>query len=152
MSEQKMKKSRSWSSYCRKEPGSCYKRQLRMRLSTISNSTRTDGMKMDGGWWSAMDICRSGRWSVEWVRSGFVSHECGIATRVAFPVRFCQVYASVSQRGCFDSSPLPQRDLDRRFQRSVDRDFGPRSQWAFSHQHRQTQKQLGSRLQGMESA
>src|SRR5262245_55204157 len=62
MSEQKMKKSRSWSSYCRKEPGSCYKRQLRMRLSTISNSTRTDGMKMDGGWWSAMDICRSGRW------------------------------------------------------------------------------------------
>src|SRR6516162_4225637 len=47
---------------------------------------------------------------------------------------------------------LPERDLDRRFRRSVDRDFGPRSQWAFSHQHRQTQKQLGSRLQGMESA
>ena len=35
---------------------------------------------------------------------------------------------------CF--SPLPQRDLDRRFHRSVDSDFGRRSQWAFSHQHR----------------
>jgi hypothetical protein len=37
----------------------------------------------------AMDICRSGRWSVEWVRSGFASHGSGIGTRVAFPVRFC---------------------------------------------------------------
>jgi putative transposase len=27
-----------------------------------------------------------------------------------------------------------------------------RSQWSFSHQHRQTQEQLGTRLQGMESA
>jgi hypothetical protein len=26
-----------------------------------------------------------------------------------------QVYASVSQRRCFDSSPLPERDRDRRF-------------------------------------
>jgi hypothetical protein len=29
---------------------------------------------------------------------------------------------------------------------------GRRSQWAFSHQYRQTQEQLGKRLQGMESA
>jgi putative transposase len=42
--------------------------------------------------------------------------------------------------------------LDWRFQRSVERDFGRRSQWAVSHQHRQTQEQLGNRLQGMESA
>src|SRR5258708_35614105 len=46
-------------------------------------------MRMDSGWSYAMDICRSGRWSVEWVRFGFVSHGAGIATRVAFPVRFC---------------------------------------------------------------
>jgi len=49
MSEQKMKKGRSWSSCYKKEPGSCYKRQSRLRLSTISNSTRIDGMRMDGG-------------------------------------------------------------------------------------------------------
>jgi hypothetical protein len=34
----------------------------------------------------------------------------------------------------------------------VDSEFGRRSQWAFSHQHRQTQERLGSRLQGMGSA
>src|SRR4030081_1082104 len=45
-----------------------------MRLSTISNSTRIDGMRMDSDWWYAMDICRNARCSVEWVRSGFVSH------------------------------------------------------------------------------
>ena len=46
-------------------------------------------MRMDSGWWSAMDTCRSEKWSVELVRSGFVSHGSGIATRGAFPVRFC---------------------------------------------------------------
>ena len=46
-------------------------------------------MRMDSGWWYAMDICRSGRWSVEWGRSRFVSHGSAIGTRVAFPVRFC---------------------------------------------------------------
>jgi putative transposase len=30
--------------------------------------------------------------------------------------------------------------------------FGRNGQWAVSHQHRQTQEQLGNRLQGMESA
>ena len=40
--------------------------------------------------------------------------------------------------------PAPQRDLHRRFQRSIERHFGRRSQWAFSHQHRQTQEQLGN--------
>ena len=30
------------------------------------------------------------------------------------------------------------------FQRSIERHFGRRSQWAFSHQHRQTQEQLGN--------
>ena len=34
-----------------------------------------------------------------------------------------QVYASGSQRRCFDSGPLPQGDLDWRFQRSIDSDF-----------------------------
>jgi Transposase and inactivated derivatives len=49
----------------------------------ISNSTRIDGMRMDSGWWSAMDICRSG--SGQW--SGpipFVSHGSAIGTRGAF--------------------------------------------------------------------
>jgi hypothetical protein len=49
-----------------------------------------------------------------------------------------QVYAAGSQRRCFDSSALPQRDLDWRLQRSIERNFGRRRQWAFSHQHRQT--------------
>jgi hypothetical protein len=35
--------------------------------STISNSRRTDAMSMDSSWWYAMDTCRSGKWSVEWV-------------------------------------------------------------------------------------
>jgi hypothetical protein len=63
-----------------------------------------------------------------------------------------QIDASGSQGRCFDSSPIPQRDLDQRFQRSLDRDFGGRSQWAFSHQHRQTPEQLGNRLQALVSA
>jgi hypothetical protein len=49
-------------------------------------------MRMDSGWWYAMDVYRSGRWSVEWVRSQFVSHGCGIGTRDAFPVRFYPKY------------------------------------------------------------
>jgi putative transposase len=40
-----------------------------------------------------------------------------------------QVYAPGSQRRCFDSSPLPQGDLERRFQRSIDGHSGRRSQW-----------------------
>jgi hypothetical protein len=44
-----------------------------------------------------------------------------------------QVHAAGSQRRCLDSSPLAQRDLDRRFQRSIDGNSGRRSQWAFSH-------------------
>jgi integrase/recombinase XerD len=43
---------------------------------------------MDSGWWSAMDICRSGRWSVEWGRSRFVNHGSAIGKGVALPVRF----------------------------------------------------------------
>ena len=46
----------------------------------------------------------------------------------------------VSQRRCFDSGPLPQGDFDWGFQRSIDGNFGRRSQWAFSDQHRQTQE------------
>ncbi len=46
-------------------------------------------MRMDSGWWYAMDTCRSGKWLVESVRSGFVSYGSGIVTGVAFPVRFC---------------------------------------------------------------
>jgi hypothetical protein len=49
-------------------------------------------MRTDSGWWYAMDVYRSGRWSVEWVRSQFVSHGCGIGTRDAFPVRFYPKY------------------------------------------------------------
>jgi putative transposase len=60
-----------------------------MRSLTISNSIRIDGTRMGGGWWCAMGTCRSGRWSVEWVRSGSVSHGSGIGTRVVFQAQFC---------------------------------------------------------------
>jgi hypothetical protein len=49
----------------------------------------TQGILAPVGWWYAIDICQSGRWSVELVRSGFVSHGSDIVTRGAFPVRFC---------------------------------------------------------------
>ena len=41
---------------------------------------------------------------------------------------------------------LPERDLDRRFQRSVDRDFGRRSQWTISNQYRPVEGRVGKRL------
>src|SRR5215471_10650769 len=52
-------------------------------------ATRIDGTRMANVWLSATGICQRGRWSVEWVRSGFVSHGSGIGSRVAFPARFC---------------------------------------------------------------
>jgi hypothetical protein len=89
---------------------------------------------------------------VEWDQSWFVSHGSGIATRVAFQCDSAQVHASGSQRRCLIASPLPERDLDRRFQRSIDRDFGRRSQRAIRYQYRETKGRLGSRLQGVEPA
>ena len=46
-------------------------------------------MRTGSGWSYAMAICRSGRWSVEWDRSRFVSHGSAIGTRGALPMRFC---------------------------------------------------------------
>ena len=59
-----------------------------------------------------MDICRNGKWSAESLRSKFVSHGSGIATRVDFLVRFCP---SICVVDALSSSPLPQSNLDRRF-------------------------------------
>jgi putative transposase len=61
---------------------------------------------------------------VERVRFQFVSHGCGTRDQGRFTSAICPSTCGGLQRRCLDSSPLPQRDLDRRLQRSVDRDLG----------------------------
>ena len=97
MSEQKMKKSRSWSSCCKKEPGSCYRRPSRMRSSTISNSqgsTRREWTAVGGAQWTL-----AGAGSSQWSRSDPSSSATGPASGQGslFQRDSAQVYAAGSR-------------------------------------------------------
>ena len=58
-------------------------------IDNIQFHQGSTGLRMDSGWWYAMDICRSERWESGVgpipVRQPRVRHR----TRVVFPVRFC---------------------------------------------------------------
>jgi hypothetical protein len=90
---------------------------------------------------------------VESVRSGFVSHGSGIATRVDFPVRFCP---NICARAPSVDALIPALYLKGistgDFSEALAAIFGRRSQWALGNQYRAVEGRLGKRLQGMDAS
>ena len=85
-------------------------------------------MRMGKGWWYAMNICRSGSWSVEVepipVRQPRVGHRDKRRFSSAILPKYMRRAPNVD---ALLPAPLPQRDLDRRFpgERSVTFIGGP---------------------------